>query len=556
MTSSTTSTGSDLSAAVPDPPSTLSHAPQSHPTLHNWSSTYNCSPELLFFPTTNEEVALILKEAVKRGMKVRAVGLHQSPGPAWHSDQWLISTRHFTQSSFSPSTRTATLGAGLVLRDVNPILASHGLALPTMGSLADVTIGALFSGPDHGSSAFHPVCAANAKSATIVLPSGEVRRIEKGEELFNAAAAGVGAVGIVTEVEWACEEAFGLEVTMEPCRLEDYLEDSDSGAKLWELARSSEYVKLWYYPSPTWSATSPNTVLWRARRVPLPPPQRETSLSVLSARCMHTLHGLAYLLTTYLLPALQPWLNAFLYWGLGGSLPKKEIMRSYEAQYMDCGYNQLVNEWSAPLPAPGVLASTHDSKLETDKRTSPPAPAAQVLRSLIGLFASPEGRAIGMHAPVELRFSAVKGGEELMLSPGGKYGDLLGRDDDAEDLIMWFEPIVYRPLNLPTPARFYRFFQLFESYLRSHPGCRPHWTKGHFASSEADLERMFGRERLERWRRIRDEVDPQKIMWNQWLEERVGSTEGRAGVAREETRSGRWEDVMGRSGFQMPAFLR
>lgn len=128
---------------------------------------------------------------------------------------------------------------------MNPILASHGLALPTMGSLANITIGALFAGPDHGSSAFHPVCAGNARGATIVLPPGEVRRIEKGkDDLFDAAAAGVGAVGIVTEVEWACEEAFGLEVTMEPCRLEDYLDKHDSGEKLWELARSSDYVKV------------------------------------------------------------------------------------------------------------------------------------------------------------------------------------------------------------------------------------------------------------------------------------------------------------------------
>lgn len=66
---------------------TLTHPPEAHPKLRNWSSTYNVSPELLFHPTTNDEVALILKEAGKRGKKVRAVGLHNSPGPIWHSNQ-------------------------------------------------------------------------------------------------------------------------------------------------------------------------------------------------------------------------------------------------------------------------------------------------------------------------------------------------------------------------------------------------------------------------------------------------------------------------------------
>ena len=170
-------------------------------------------------------------------------------------------------------------------------------------------IGALFSGPDHGSSAFHPVCAGNARSAIIVFHSGELRRIEKGkDDLFDAAATGVGAIGIVTEVKWACEEAFGLEVTMEPCRLEDYLDEQDSGEKLWELARSSEYVKvrrafcilflaapvlerlkltrnslvmqLWYYPSPTWSIKFAQYGPLASASPPSPSPStRETALS-------------------------------------------------------------------------------------------------------------------------------------------------------------------------------------------------------------------------------------------------------------------------------------
>lgn len=220
------------------------------------------------------------------------------------------------------------------------MLASHGLALGIMGSLPDVTVGALFSGPDHGSSAFQPICAGRANSATVVLPSGEIRTIRRGDDLFNAAGSAVGAVGIVTEVEWACEEAFGLEVTMERCRLEDFFDEKDSGKNLFEVARSNDYVKLWYYPSPTWSTSSPNTVLWRAKRVALPPAQEETAFTALTAKLMHILHGVLYFVTTYLFPALQPYLNAMMYWFLAGSLPKTQTMRSYEAQYMDCGYNR------------------------------------------------------------------------------------------------------------------------------------------------------------------------------------------------------------------------
>uniref|UniRef100_A0A0K3C9Y8 D-arabinono-1,4-lactone oxidase n=1 Tax=Rhodotorula toruloides TaxID=5286 RepID=A0A0K3C9Y8_RHOTO len=465
---------------------TLTHPPEAHPKLRNWSSTYNVSPELLFHPTTNDEVALILKEAGRKGKKVRAVGLHNSPGPIWHSNQWLISLRHFTHSSFPSTSRTAILGAGLSLRDANPLLASHGLSLPTLGSLPDVTVGACFSGPDHGSSAFHSISAGAAKAVTIVLPTGEVRRVERGDELFRAAGAGAAAVGIVTEVEFECEEAFGLEFTMSRTRLEDYLDDDDSGRKLWELARSSEYVKLWYYPGPTPTSSSPNTVLWRASRCPMPPPQQNTLYTRLSSQFTHLIHATAFFITTYLFPFLQPWLNASGYWLLAGTMPKTQRLRSYEAQYMDCGYWQLVDEWSAPLPAPSSSAK------------SPPAPAAQILRQLITFFASPEGKRVGMHAPMELRFSRVKG-EDFFLSPAASYGELLGREEKEEDLVMWFEPIM-----------------------------------------------MFGREKLERWRKVRRECDPEGVLWSEWLEERVGTGKEEKGM--EERREGRWEDVMGQSG--------
>lgn len=103
---------------------------------------------------------------------------------------------------------------------------------------------------------------------------------------------------------------------------------------------------------------------------------------------------------------------------------------------------ELVNEWSAPLPAPRNQ-DTAVAEVDHDKAARPDsAPAARVLRSLVDLFGSAKGRAIGMHAPVELRFSAVTGGEDLLLSPGAKYGALLGQRDHADDLIMWFEPIM------------------------------------------------------------------------------------------------------------------
>lgn len=212
-------------------------------------------------------------------------------------------------------------------------------------------------------------------------------------------------------------------------------------------------AQLWYYPGPTPTSSSPNTVLWRASRCPMPPPQQNTLYTRVSSQLTHFIHATAFFITTYLFPFLQPWLNALGYWLLASTMPKTQRLRSYEAQYMDCGYwresehlsfflsaeliplrAELVDEWSAPLPAPSSSAK------------SPPAPAAQILRQLITFFASAEGKRVGMHAPMELRFTRVRG-EDFFLSPAASYEELLGREEKEDDLVMWFEPIMCVPLD-------------------------------------------------------------------------------------------------------------
>ncbi|BGP20973.1 hypothetical protein JCM10213_003355 [Rhodosporidiobolus nylandii] len=565
-----------------DPLLTLTHPPESGRYLRNWSSTYNHRPSLFFSPVSTAEVALILREATRRGEKVRVVGEHASPGPVWHGS-WIISTQHFTSFVLlPPSTKRVRLGAGLKLRDVNPLLASHGLAFPTVGSLPDVSVGAYFAGPEHGSSAFHSVCASRAVSARIVLPTGEVREIKRGEELFRAAGAGVGAVGVVTEIEWELEEAFGLEVRMERVRLEDYLEDG-TGRALWELARSSEFVKLWHFPTPSLlGLTRTNTILWRARRVPLPPPAQPSLLASFQPLLTRALHGMMTLFTLYVYPPAQKWVNALLYWSGAWGLPRTETARSYEAQQMDCLYNQLVDEWVVPFPAP---SSPTSSSAPSPSSPAPANPATALLSSLLTYLHSPAGQKMGLHAPLEIRFNACeKPGEEFYLSSSapvriGEKGETKGEE---RDLVMWVEPIVFRPFNLPTPARFYRFFEVFESLFRNPPTTsssssssasskthptspstiatgRPHWCKSHFPTSPAELSRMFGSQNVEAFHRARLEVDKEGVMWNEWWEERVptprwllkkAGEDEKGGLAhgrseREGKRSGRWADVMG-----------
>lgn len=186
-----------------------------------------------------------------------------------------------------------------------------------------------------------------------------------------------------------------------------------------------------------------------------------------------------------------------------------------------------------------------------------------------------------MHAPIEIRFSKTQGvGEGFYLSTAAALvGRRKGEGNEGEgDLVMHVEPIMYvlfflspsfriptdpspsssphsyRPLSLPTPSRFYTFNTHLESLLR-HPSisARPHWCKAHFPTSPAELARMFGREEVESFHRVRREADPRGTAWTAWMGERCpDDSEERGGKGsttreseREGKRSGRWEDVMG-----------
>lgn len=66
---------------------TLTHPPVQRPHLRNWSRTFGCRPELLFYPANVEEVRTIVKEAVRQNRRVRAFGEGNSPSSSWCSNE-------------------------------------------------------------------------------------------------------------------------------------------------------------------------------------------------------------------------------------------------------------------------------------------------------------------------------------------------------------------------------------------------------------------------------------------------------------------------------------
>ncbi|MGI9438766.1 MAG: D-arabinono-1,4-lactone oxidase [Parvibaculales bacterium] len=99
--------------------------------------------------------------------------------------------------------QTAWLGAGARLKDLSPGLADKGLAFRNLGDIDVQTLAGSTSTATHGTGATLPCLAAEIKGLRMVTGAGEDMEIsaEKNSDLLPVAQVGLGALGILTEIQ-------------------------------------------------------------------------------------------------------------------------------------------------------------------------------------------------------------------------------------------------------------------------------------------------------------------------------------------------------------------
>lgn len=143
---------------------------------------------------------------------------------------------------------TATLYSGTILHDVHKLLEQlqTPMALRNIGSISDQTIGGLISTASHGSGVTFPVLSQHVKSLVMALPhaGAPVVRVSRTEdpELFTASLCGLGATGLILEVEIEVEPAYRLREIKTPLPVDQVLGHLD------EIKGSAEHVRVWWYP--------------------------------------------------------------------------------------------------------------------------------------------------------------------------------------------------------------------------------------------------------------------------------------------------------------------
>ncbi|WP_235548320.1 FAD-binding oxidoreductase [Noviherbaspirillum sp. Root189] len=127
---------------------------------------------------------------------------------------------------FRPEERTVRVQAGMRWRELQEIIDMHHLAVKTMQSYSNFTVGGSVSVNAHGRYVGHgPICNS-VRALQMVLADGKV--VEAGlnhnRSLFRAAIGGYGAVGVITEVELELSRNVPIERIIQSVPLEQYVD--------------------------------------------------------------------------------------------------------------------------------------------------------------------------------------------------------------------------------------------------------------------------------------------------------------------------------------------
>jgi L-gulonolactone oxidase len=170
----------------------------------NWSGGQRCRPSATVRPLDEAGVRAAVRRAAARGARVRPVGAGLSFSPLAVTDDMLLDLSTLTglvSVSDTEGTTRVRVRAGTTLAALHTALAERDLALGTLLDTDAPTVAGAAATGTHGSCATLGSLSAQVSGLRMVQGSGVAVEVA-GPEL-DAARTGLGALGVVTEVELA-----------------------------------------------------------------------------------------------------------------------------------------------------------------------------------------------------------------------------------------------------------------------------------------------------------------------------------------------------------------
>lgn len=392
-------------------------------TWKNWAGNEIAHPTSIETPRSEDELAQIVRQAADRGEKVKVPGSGHSFTPAAVTDGRLVRIESLQGiRSIDREKMEVRVGAGTTLNDLNRLLAAEGLAMANLGDIAYQTVAGAISTSTHGTGVKLTGLAAQVVGMRIIDGHGNVLACDESTnpDVLEFARVSVGALGAISECTIRVVDAFRLQATEVPMKLDDVLNNID------ELRSTNDHFEFFWIPHTRWALTKRNN----RTTEPLNP-----------------------------LPKVKGWIE-------------KTFMENYAFGAL-CRVGRmkpsLIPKLATALPSSGSRSYINDSykifasprlvrfyEMEHALPAASVAPALREIRDMI------ERKGYLLNFPIEVRFTAP---DDVPLSTA--YGRESG----------YIAVHVYKGMEY-TP-----FFKDVENILRKYDA-RPHWGKVHHRDEE------------------------------------------------------------------------
>ena len=213
-------------------------------TWSNWSGLVTCHPKQLLSPNSEEEIAVIVRNASSTGQTVRVAGSGHSFTPLCASDDVLLSLDRLAGIE-SVEGEYAWIRSGTKIHDLGAPLAQHGLALENQGDVDVQAIAGAVSTGTHGTGVSLGNIATQVAALRIVTAAGDVIECSPQSDLdeFRAAQVSLWSLGVLTAIRMRLLPLYRLheQVRREP--LDECLKNLEARIE------SNRHFEFFWYPT-------------------------------------------------------------------------------------------------------------------------------------------------------------------------------------------------------------------------------------------------------------------------------------------------------------------
>lgn len=434
-------------------------------TARNWGGSETWSPSAVVRPAGLDELAAVVAQAAARGGRVKPIGAGHSFSPIAATDDVQLDLGAL--SGITRVDRAAgrvRVRTGTNLYALGPLLGAHGLALANMGDIDRQTVGGAISTSTHGTGLGYTGYSGMITGLEILTADGSLRWVDAAHEpeLFEAARVGLGALGVVTEVEFAVCDSFLLHAEERAEPIEETV------ARFEERSRSADHHEFYWFPGSDLGLTKVNTRLPVGSGLdPLPPLRTKVMDGLLANGAYELMCRLGAVA-----PRTVPVLNRISSRGVD------------QRSYTDVSYTVFVADRS-------VRFKEMEYALPLERFEEAFAGLREICA---GMFR--DGR--GVSFPVEVRTAAA---DDVWLSTAH------GRESVY---------IAVHRYHREDPTAYFRAVEdLFVSL-----GGRPHWGKMNTRDAAWAAQAY---PRHADWCAVRDAVDPQRVFTNAYVDRLFGA---------------------------------